>query len=200
MLSLDRLTTSMKHPIKCAGATILIVAGCVAFLTMASSVASDRDHDPLGQVLVLLRELRDNVSNLEREVQQIQTGIGGRSSSTLSTGPFGLPANAASVDWLLVNDSATTQTVTVTVFRLSGIGPKTVVPPGALTVAVGPGEVLHNGNSVGTGQPFEPGFDYEMVLQTTNANVLPRAVIWEDFGNTQIPGTLIPAGSWVRLQ
>jgi hypothetical protein len=190
----------MKPNLKRAGIIIVLLTSCLAVVTIASSVASDGDHSPLHQVLALLTAVRDRLNELQGEMQEIRTDLSGRPSSTLCTGPFGLPANAASVDWLLVNNSTTTQTVTVTVFRLSGIGPKTIVPPGALTVAVGPDEVVHNANSVGLGQPFEVGFDYEVVLVATNANVLPRAVIWQDFGNTQIPGTLIPAGSWVRLQ
>ena len=190
----------MKQNIKRTGRIILILTCSIAALALASGFASDGDHNPIQQVLALLKSLSNSVKQVQSDVTAIKNDVGGRPSSLLSTGPFGLPANAASVDWFLVNDSTTTQTVTVTVFKLSGIGPKTAVAPGALTVAIGPDEVLHNANSVGLGQPFEIGFDYEVILEATNSNVLPSAVVWQDFGNTQIPGTLIPAGSWVHLQ
>jgi hypothetical protein len=115
----------------------------------------------------------------------------------LSSGLFGLPANAASVDWMIVNNSARSQTVTVTVFQ-AGVGPKSIVPPGPLTITIPAAETYHNANNVGTNQPFVPGFYYEVEVLTTSWDVLPSVHIWQDFGNTVIPGTLIPPGSWVR--
>jgi hypothetical protein len=118
---------------------------------------------------------------------------------TLSSGLFGLPADADSVDWMILNNSSHAQTVTVTVFQLGGVGPKTVVPPGELTITIPAGEVTHNANNVGIGQPFVPGFYYEVEVRTSSANVLPSVHIWQDFSNTVIPGTLIPPGSWKML-
>jgi hypothetical protein len=112
---------------------------------------------------------------------------------------FSLPEDAASVDWMIVNDSTTAQTVTVTVFK-AGVGLKTVVPPGTLTLTIGAGESTHNANSVGIGQPFVPGFYYEVIVETAHPNVLPSVHVWQDKVNTVIPGTLIPPGSWVHLQ
>lgn len=118
---------------------------------------------------------------------------------TLSSGLFGLPANAASVDWMVVNDSTIDQTITVTVYR-SGVGGKTVVPPGPITTTIAPGVVTHNANSVGYSKPFPPGFYYEVVVETNHPNVLPSVHVWQDHVNTVIPGTLIPPGCWVRLE
>lgn len=116
-----------------------------------------------------------------------------------SSGPFGLPAGAASVDWMLLNDDPAPQAVTVTVYK-AGVGPKTVLPPGPVTATLAPGEVFHNANSVGGPGPFVPGFYYEVVVETTTPYVLPGVHVWQDRANTVIPGTLIPAGSWVRIR
>jgi hypothetical protein len=119
---------------------------------------------------------------------------------TLSSGLFSLPAGAHSVDWALVNDSAVSRNVRVTVYR-HGVGvPRVTVAPGALTVTIAPEEATHNANSVGGGLPFQPGFYYEVVLETNSLRVLPVVNVWQDAGNTVIPGSAIPAGSWVRIR
>ena len=118
---------------------------------------------------------------------------------TLSSGPFGLPAAAVSVDWVLLNAAAEAQTVTVTVYK-AGAGPKTALVPGPVTSTLAPGEVFHNANSVGATGPFVPGFYYEVVVETSSPKVLPGVHVWQDRANTVIPGTLIPAGSWVRIK
>ena len=100
---------------------------------------------------------------------------------------------------MVVNNSTTPQTFTITIFD-AVVGPKTVVPPGALTFTLAPGETTHNANSVTPTGPFFPGHYYEAVIQSASPNVLPSVHVWEDFGNDVIPGTLIPPGSWVRLQ
>ena len=118
----------------------------------------------------------------------------------LSSGLFGIPADAHSVDWALANVSTHTRTVRVTVYKY-GIGaPRTVVPPGALEFTVPPGEAYHNANNVGFGGPFEPGFYYEVVMEANSTQVLPIVHVWQDAVNTVIPGTLIPSGSWIRLR
>lgn len=118
----------------------------------------------------------------------------------LSSGLFSLPEGANSVDWALVNNSAVSRTVRVTVYR-HGIGiPRAAVPPGALTVTIAAEGATHNANSVGSGQPFEPGFYYEVVLETNSLRVLPVVHLWQNASNTVIPGTAIPAGSWARIR
>jgi hypothetical protein len=139
------------------------------------------------------------LAEIKREIRAIEERLAPPTTFRLSSGLFGLPADAASVDWMVVNNSATAQTFTVTVFR-AGVGPKTVVAPGALVVTVDPGATTHNANSVGFSAPFVPGFYYEVVLEATDPNVLPSVHVWQDDVNTVIPGTLIPPGNWVRLQ
>jgi hypothetical protein len=118
----------------------------------------------------------------------------------LSSGLFGLPAGAHSVDWAVANHSQLPRTVRVTVYKY-GIGsPRAEVPPGALEFTVQPGEAFHNANSVGAGQPFVPGFYYEVVMEANSTLVLPAVHVWQDAGNTVIPGTLIPSGSWTPLR
>ena len=115
-----------------------------------------------------------------------------------SSGLFALPANAASVDWMVLNNTSSDQTVTVTVYK-AGVGPKAVLPPGALTMTIPPGEAIHNANNAGYSGPFVPGFSYEVVMVAAHPDVLPSVHVWEDHGNTVIPGTLIPPGNWVTL-
>lgn len=144
----------------------------------------------------------DNVAIMTDETTNaitISTDTGSVGAWTLSSGLFGLPAEAQSVDWMVINNSTTPQVITVTVFKL-GVGPKVPVVPGPLTLTVNAGESTHNANHVGFGEPFEPGFYYEVVIERADPNVLPSVHVWEDHGNTVIPGTLIPPGSWVPLQ
>lgn len=116
----------------------------------------------------------------------------------LSSGLFGLPANAQSVDWMVVNDSPVPEVIRVTVFQ-AGVGQKTVAPPGPLVVTINPGATAHNANSVGPDQPFVPGFYYEIVMETNDRRILPAVHAWQDQGNTTIAGTLIPAGGFVEI-
>lgn len=44
-----------------------------------------------------------------------------------------------------------------------------------------------------------PGFYYELVVETNSRAILPSVHVWQDHGNTVIPGTLIPPGSFVEL-
>lgn len=64
--------------------------------------------------------------------------------------------------------------------------------PGKLTFTVNAGEAVHNANSVGAGKPFQPGFYYEVVLETSDPKcVLPTVEVWAAHGNEVIPGTCI---------
>lgn len=116
----------------------------------------------------------------------------------LTSGLFGLPANAQSVDWMVLNDSPFALTFRVTVFKV-GVGAKSAVAPGALTLSLAPNEATHNANGVGTGKPFVPGFYYEVVVETDDLRLLPSVHVWQDQGNTVIPGTLISPGTFVRV-
>src|SRR5215213_1844445 len=64
-----------------------------------------------------------------------------------TTGPFTLPLNTHSLDWGLLNNDSTQQTVRVTVFKCHIGAPKTAEPPGPLEVTVGPGVLTHNANA-----------------------------------------------------
>ena len=110
----------------------------------------------------------------------------------LSSGLFSLPANAASVDWVLVNTGDKTETARVTVFRHGGGMPPTEVLPGPLIEHVPPGQDTHNANPVGVGEPFDPGFQYEVVVEMNSRSLQPTAAVWSDHGGTIIPGTVIP--------
>lgn len=126
--------------------------------------------------------------------------LGQSTRYALSSGLFLVPTNAASVDWAVVNNDAAPQRITVTVYR-HGIGvPRVTVAPGPLQFKLDTTEATHNANSVGPGQPFEPGFYYEVVLETDSLLVLPSVTAWPGNFGEAIPGTLIPPGSWVRLR
>jgi hypothetical protein len=116
----------------------------------------------------------------------------------LTSGLFGLPANAQSVDWMVLNDSPIAQTIRVTVFKV-GVGAKAPVVPGTLTLALAPNAATHNANNVGLGKPFVPGFYYEVVVEVDDHRVLPSVHVWQDHGNTVIPGTLISPGTFVEV-
>ncbi len=95
---------------------------------------------------------------------------------TRSSGLFALPENAHSVDWSIVNDSTVPQTFRVTVYKV-GVGEKTVVAPGPLTLTEGPNFGTHNANSVGVGLPFQRGHYYEVVVESNSRRVLPSVQV-----------------------
>lgn len=115
----------------------------------------------------------------------------------LSSGLFSLPSNAASVDWTLVNTGEKTETARVTVFRHGGGQPTVDVLPGPLTVHVPAGQSTHNANPVESGGPFDPAFQYEVVVETDTRSLQPTAEVWSDHGGTVIPGTVIPPERFV---
>jgi len=118
----------------------------------------------------------------------------------LSSGLFGIPAGATSVDWAVVNNSADRQLIRVTVYKHNLVLGRSEVAPGPLVITLDPTRVAHNAGGVGAGQPFAPGFYYEVVLETDDLNVLPMVNFWQDSGNTPIPGTLIPASAFVEIK
>lgn len=126
-------------------------------------------------------------------------GFGGGFRFTRSTGPFMIPADAQSVDWVAVNNTSTSQDIRVSVYRLSLTGTKILLMPGALSVTLGPGETTHNANSVGT--IFLLGFPHEIVIESDSLDVLPMAVSWSSHsGANPIPASMIPAADWVELR
>jgi hypothetical protein len=188
----------MRRLIVVSVSSAILAVSLVAFPAVAGGGGS-----PLDQILALLRDPDFGLAEIKREVRAIEAAVTAPPPPSgpmrLSSGLFGLPAAAQSVDWTVVNDSTTSQTFTVTVYE-AGVGPKTVVAPGPLTLTIAAGEVTHNANSVSFAGPFRPGFYYEIILPTTSPNVLPTATIWEAHVATIIPGTTISPGTWVRLQ
>lgn len=118
----------------------------------------------------------------------------------LSSGLFGLPGNAASVDWAVVNNSLHTETFIVTIYQGGVNMQKTVIPPGALSQTLDPDYVTHNANSVSPNDPFGPGFYDEVVVETNTRRVMPTVMVWEDQGGTVIPGTTLLPGNFVRIR
>lgn len=109
-----------------------------------------------------------------------------------TTGPFSLPANAGSLDWIVLNNEATTQQVRITVFRCGLATPKIALPPGPLELTINPDETTHNANT------YPIGFVYEIQVETNSQHVFPYTAVWPgNFGET-IAGTAIPAASFVR--
>lgn len=150
---------------------------CIAFILLTS-------------VLTLMTSTRETATAKTPEPQF---------TTKLTSGLFSLPANAASVDWMVVNDGSQPTSVTVTVFRYGVNQPKVPVAPGPLTVTVNPGQATHNANSVGVGKPFVPGFYYEVVVESTSSSLHPSVQIWADMGGTAIAGTLLPPGEFIPL-
>jgi hypothetical protein len=175
----------------------------VAMVLCGGLAARRAEAGPLDQLLSLLTDPDTGLAAIRRQLTALEDKFTGSAAAAASfqrsSGLFSLPAGAVAVDWTVVNDATTSQTFTVTVFQ-AGVGAKTVVPPGALTFTLAPGSATHNANNVSPTGPFIRGFNYEVVIQSTSPNVLPSCEVWEDSGNTVIPGTLIPPGSWVRLQ
>lgn len=108
-------------------------------------------------------------------------------SHVLSSGSFGLPSNAKSVDWMVLNNSPNPQQIRVTVYRVLIGRPKTPVPPGPITATVPPNTATHNANSVGT--VFSVGGTYEVVVEANDNRVLPSVDVWSTNGAVIIPGT-----------
>ena len=185
----------------------IVVVGAIVIASVAwlARPAAGQGPSPIATVLDYVTRILNEVNSpahglaeIKREIRAIENAVVPPPGPFLrSSGLFGLPSNAQSVDWMVVNNSTVPQTFTMTVYQ-AGVGPKTVVAPGPLTLTLAPGEVTHNANSVGT--VFHIGLYYEMVIESLSANVLPSVHVWPSHFNEIIPGTLIPAGSWVRLR
>lgn len=116
-----------------------------------------------------------------------------------STGPFMIPPDAASVDWVLVNSSGSDQRYRVSVYRLPVGGPKVLLAPGTLDGVLPPDHTTHNANSVGT--IFLQGFPHEIIVESDSLDVLPMAVSWSGFsGAASIVESQIVAEDWVLLK
>lgn len=182
-----------------------IAIGLVLMTALFAPPASGQGGGPLGslvaQVTQILDELRNpahGLAEIKREIRNIEGAVVPPAGPfRRSSGLFGLPSTAHSVDWAVLNNSSVPQTFTMTVYQ-SGVGLKTVTAPGPLTITLAPGETTHNANSVGI--VFHVGFYYEMVIESSTTDVMPSVTIWDTSIAQVIPGTLISPGTWVRLQ
>ena len=111
---------------------------------------------------------------------------------TYTTGPFSLPLSTHSIDWGVLNNTSSPQTVRVTVFKC-GIGTaKTAEPPGPLELTIQPGETTHNANA-GTG-----GFFYEIQVECNVRKIFPYASAWSGAIADPIPGSVVKSAEFIR--
>lgn len=171
---------------------VLAAAVLAASLTAGTAAAAHHGNNPLTEILSML-------ADPDFGLQEIKAALDSHAQPrtvTRTTGKFGLPAQAVSVDWTVINNSNTTQTFTVTVYRVRIGMTKTIVAPGPVSVTLQPGFTTHNANSVGPAMPL--GGAYEVVIEGS-PRLTPSADVWQDLYNTVIPGTTIPPGAWVRI-
>lgn len=109
-----------------------------------------------------------------------------------TTGPFLLPQDSGSLDWILLNNDVDQQKARVTVFRC-GIGTvKSPMPPGPLVVTIDPGETTHNANE------YTEGFAYEVQVECNSRLVFPYVSVWPGNFGVVMPGTGINSGTFLR--
>ncbi len=169
----------------------LLSLALLAFALGSPALAQSKGTKSGDNVVSLLRQLARRVAKIDRQTT-VPTSV------KLSSGPFGLPEGAKSVDWVVLNDSSTEQTVKVTVFKVNTGSAKTVVVPGTITKTLGPNESTHNANSVGS--VFSAGGYYEVVVEADSRSVLPMVTVWEANIAKPIAGSTIPSGSWQELR
>ena len=110
-----------------------------------------------------------------------------------TTGPFLLPQNSGSLDWVILNNDTTRQTVQVTVFKCAIGAVKTAAAPGALVISLDPGMTTHNANT------YTAGFIYEIQVECNSQLIFPYVSVWPANFGVIIPGTGINSGTFVRV-
>jgi hypothetical protein len=115
----------------------------------------------------------------------------------LSSGLFGLPAAAKSVDWIVMNDTLNQQSVRVTVFKAPVGQPKSQLAPGPIELTLAPSTSAHNANAVGA--VFPAGMPIEVLVETNDRRVLPTVEVWQDAGGTVIAGTRIGPREFMEI-
>jgi hypothetical protein len=108
-----------------------------------------------------------------------------------TTGPFELPQNPGSLDWVLLNNDVTPQSARVTVFQCSIGAAKIALPPGPLVVTLQPGTSTHNANT------YPAGFIYEVQVECDSRLVFPYASVWPANFGVIIPGSQTSAGAFL---
>jgi hypothetical protein len=117
----------------------------------------------------------------------------GKYKQRYTTGPFLIPQNSGSLDWILLNNDTTQQKARVTVFKCPIGAVKTPQAPGPLVVTLDPGECTHNANE------YPEGFVYEVQVECSSQLLFPYVSIWPANFGVVIPGTGINSGMFVRL-
>ena len=125
----------------------------------------------------------------------------------MTSGPFVVVEAAAygSLDWVLINNDNETVDVAVTVYHYVNGLPKVKRPNFTLEVAVEPGHMLHNANSVAPNEIFDAtyyvGYTYEVVIEATSDKVHAMVTQWSrDGSDSVIPETVISAGDFVEIK
>jgi hypothetical protein len=108
-----------------------------------------------------------------------------------TTGPFELPQNPGSLDWVLLNNDVTPREARVTVFRCPIGAAKTALPPGPLVVTLQPGTSTHNANT------YPAGFVYEIQVECDSQLVFPYVSVWPSNWGVIIPGSQTSAGAFL---
>lgn len=109
-----------------------------------------------------------------------------------TTGPFLLPKNSGSLDWVVLNNDASQQEIRVTVFKCDLLAAKSPMPPGPLVTTIAPGRSTHNANT------YTEGFYYEVQVECNSQLVFPYVSIWPGNFGVAVPGTGIDSGTFVR--
>jgi hypothetical protein len=111
---------------------------------------------------------------------------------TYTTGPFALPGNTHSLDWVVLNNDVAPQVIRVTVFKCNITGVKTADPPGPLSLTVDPGNTTHNANgAIG-------GFIYEIQVETNSRRVFAYATAWPGAVSDPLPGSVVNSADFIR--
>ena len=109
-----------------------------------------------------------------------------------TSGPFLLPENSGSLDWILLNNDNSQQKARVTIFKCPIGMTKSPVAPGAIVVTIDPGECTHNANE------YTEGFPYEVQVECNSQFVLPYVSVWPGNFGVVIPGADINSGTFIR--
>ena len=114
----------------------------------------------------------------------------------LSTGSFGIPNGTISLDWTVLNDSPVAQQIRVVVYNVN-FDPKQAVS-GPTETVIQPYSETHNAN--GVENVFHVWGNYEVVVETMDARVLPTVECWSSRVVTVIPGTRISPRDFIDLK
>ena len=96
-----------------------------------------------------------------------------KSGRTYTTGPLRSPPGTEYLDWMVLNNAPTTQTVKITIYEL-GIGDtKTSWQSSEWTLEAG--ETIH------TSALADENVNFEVVVETSNKLVFPYVAFWDEY-------------------